>query len=163
MASRRADHDDYESLPEWAKATLREHATDARSHVYTLADFATASTHDEVWNAAQRQLVREGTIQNYLRMLWGKKVLEWSRTPEEAWHVLVELNNRYALDGRDPNSYSGIGWVLGRFDRPWGPVRPIYGTIRYMSSDATRRKLGLRGYLARWGAGEPLLRRSKLA
>lgn len=152
MASRRSDHDDYESLPAWAKATLREHATDARTHLYTLAEFATASTHDEVWNAAQRQLVREGTIQNYFRMLWGKKVLEWSRTPEEAWAVLVELNNRYALDGRDPNSYSGIGWVFGRYDRPWAPKREVYGVIRYMSSSNTVKKLDLGDYLERFGA-----------
>ena len=93
-----------------------------------------------------------GTIHNYLRMLWGKKVLEWSTTPEEAMETLIELNNKYAIDGRDPNSYSGIFWVFGRYDRAWGPERPIFGKVRYMSSDNTAKKLKLKGYLARWGA-----------
>jgi deoxyribodipyrimidine photo-lyase len=150
MDWQRQDYDDYESLPEWAKATLNKHATDAREHIYTLEQFATASTHDELWNAAQRQLVKEGTVQNYLRMLWGKKVLEWSRTPEEAWAILVELNNRYALDGRDPNSYSGIGWVFGRYDRPWVPERNVYGVIRYMSSTNTVKKLDMGDYEERF-------------
>ncbi len=90
-------------------------------------------------------------MQNYLRMLWGKKVLEWSPTPEQALDVLLELNNRYALDGRDPNSYSGIFWVFGRYDRAWGPERPIFGKIRYMTSDSTVRKLDLKRYLQRYG------------
>ena len=92
-------------------------------------------------------------MHNYLRMLWGKKVLEWAPSPRVAFDWLVELNNRYAVDGRDPNSYTGISWVFGRYDRPWGPVRPIFGTIRYMSSDSTRRKMDLGGYLARYGGG----------
>jgi deoxyribodipyrimidine photo-lyase len=90
-------------------------------------------------------------MHNYLRMLWGKKVIAWSSSPEQAWERLIELNNRYALDGRDPNSYAGISWVFGRFDRAWGPERPIYGTVRYMTSDSTRRKLRLREYLRRYG------------
>lgn len=90
-------------------------------------------------------------MQNYLRMLWGKKVLEWSRTPQEALETLIELNNRYALDGRDPNSYSGIFWVFGRYDRAWGPERPIFGKIRYMTSDSTVRKLDLKKYLQKYG------------
>jgi deoxyribodipyrimidine photo-lyase len=84
-------------------------------------------------------------------MLWGKKVLEWSARPEDAFASLVELNNKYALDGRDPNSYTGITWVFGRYDRAWGPERPIFGTVRYMSSDNTARKLSVKGYLARYG------------
>ena len=84
-------------------------------------------------------------------MLWGKKVLEWSRSPRAALATMIELNNKYAVDGRDPNSYSGIFWTLGRYDRPWGPERPIFGTVRYMSSDATRKKLDLAAYLRRWG------------
>jgi deoxyribodipyrimidine photo-lyase len=151
FAARRPDHDRYESLPEWARSTLAAHEGDARSPAYDRARLEAASTHDELWNAAQRQLVREGVMPNYLRMLWGKKVLEWSRSPREALEHLIELNNRYALDGRDPNSYSGIFWCLGRFDRPWGPQRPIFGSVRYMSSDATRRKLDVQPYLERWG------------
>ena len=90
-------------------------------------------------------------MHNYLRMLWAKKILEWSPSPEDALQVLIELNNRYALDGRNPNSYSGIFWTLGRFDRAWGPVRPIFGKIRFMSSDSTKRKLKLTKYLAKYG------------
>jgi deoxyribodipyrimidine photo-lyase len=86
-----------------------------------------------------------------MRMLWGKKILEWSPSPEEAFRVMIRLNDRYAIDGRDPNSYAGMGWVLGRFDRPWAPERPVYGQIRYMSSDAAVKKLKMKGYLARWG------------
>ncbi len=147
----RDDYDRYESLPDWSRATLQKHARDRRQHVYSLDEFARARTHDRLWNAAQTQLVREGRIHNYLRMLWGKKILEWSATPRDALDVMTELNNRYAVDGRDPNSYSGIFWVLGRYDRPWGPERPIFGTVRYMSSDNTRRKLKVEQYLKRFG------------
>jgi len=151
MAIRRPDFDRYESLPPWARRTLTEHAADVRPVTYDLEAFAGSRTHDPLWNAAQRELVQDGRMQNYLRMLWGKKILEWSPTPEDALAVMIELNNRYAVDGRDPNSYSGIFWVLGRYDRAWGPERPIYGTIRYMTSDSTRKKLKLTRYLARYG------------
>jgi deoxyribodipyrimidine photo-lyase len=142
--------DRFETLPEWARRTLAEHAGDPRPHRYELAALDAAGTHDRLWNAAQVQLVREGRIHNYLRMLWGKKILEWTRGPEEALEVMFELNDRYAIDGRDPNSTSGICWILGRYDRPWGPVRPIFGTIRYMSSENTARKFELDGYLRRY-------------
>ena len=144
------DFANYESLPEWALKTLEEHANDPRPVTYTLEELDTAATHDRVWNAAQNQLRQTGRIHNYLRMLWGKKILEWSPHPKDAMAVMIELNNRYALDGRDPNSYSGIAWCLGRFDRAWGPERPIFGKIRYMSSDNTQRKLRLKPYLERW-------------
>ena len=91
-------------------------------------------------------------MHNYLRMLWGKKILQWTPSPREALAVMIELNNKYALDGRDPNSYAGIFWVLGRYDRPWGPERAIFGKIRFMSSAATKRKLELAQYLARYGS-----------
>jgi deoxyribodipyrimidine photo-lyase len=149
-------YDRYDTLPEWARLTLEEHAEDPREHIYTLDELAEAQTSDELWNAAQRQLVHEGVIQNYLRMLWGKRILEWTRHPREALDVMIELNNRFALDGRDPNSYSGIFWVLGRFDRGW-PERPIFGKVRSMTSASTRRKLRLDGYLARWGEQPTLL------
>lgn len=145
----RDDIDRYESLPPWARTTLEAHAADPRPHLYDRATLEGASTADEIWNAAQRELVRTGRMHNYLRMLWGKRVLEWTAEPPAAVQMLIELNNRWALDGRDPNSYSGIFWVFGRYDRPWGPERPIFGTVRYMSSDATRRKLRLSRYLAR--------------
>jgi deoxyribodipyrimidine photo-lyase len=140
MTSRRPDYDRWESLPRWAQATLIDHLGDARKH-------------DPLWNAAQRQLVHDGVIHNYLRMLWGKKVLEWSSDPRVALEHLIELNNRYAIDGRDPNSYSGIFWVFGRYDRPWGPIRPIFGAIRFMTSDNTMKKHACKKYLQRFGPG----------
>jgi deoxyribodipyrimidine photo-lyase len=142
------DYDTFESLPGWAQTTLNEHRTDPRPWLYTLEELDASQTHDPIWNAAQNELRRTGRMHNYLRMLWAKKILEWSETPEAAIAVLIELNNRYALDGRNPNSYSGIFWTLGRFDRAWGPVRPIFGKIRFMSSDSTKRKLKLKQYLA---------------
>ncbi len=145
-------HRRYDGLPSFALQTLDKHRADRRPVVYDIATLDAARTHDPLWNAAQRQLVREGVIHNYLRMLWGKKVLEWSTSPEVAFDVLVELNNRYALDGRNPNSWSGIAWCFGRFDRAWGPERPIFGTVRYMSSDNTARKIDVKGYLRRYAA-----------
>jgi len=140
------EHNQFESLPDWAKTTLMEHASDERVQ-YTLKQITEADTHDEIWNAAQRQLVRDGIIHNYLRMLWGKRILEWSPSPQIAAEWMIELNDKYALDGRDPNSYTGIFWVLGRHDRAWGPERAIFGKIRYMSSANTRRKFDLKPYL----------------
>jgi deoxyribodipyrimidine photo-lyase len=145
-------YDTYGSLPSWARATMEKHADDVRDPSYTLAELDGATTYDPIWNAAQRELRQDGRLHNYLRMLWGKKILQWTRSPEEALAVMVELNNKYALDGRDPNSYSGIFWTLGRYDRPWGPEREIFGTIRYMSSDNTARKVKLKGYLERYAA-----------
>jgi deoxyribodipyrimidine photo-lyase len=150
MTTHCVDYDRYESLPEWSRATLEKHAGDPRRFGYSLDAFAAARTHDELWNAAQTQLVHHGRIHNYLRMLWGKKILEWTASPRDALTVMIELNNRYALDGRDPNSYSGIFWCLGRYDRPWGPERPIFGAVRYMSSENTRRKLRVHKYLRRF-------------
>lgn len=135
------------ALPAWARATLARHAADARVHVYSLAEWETGATHDPLWNAAQRELTATGTIHNYLRMLWGKKVIEWSRSPDEAYRTLVHLNNKYALDGRDPNSWTGILWCFGLFDRPWAPERKVLGQVRYMSSENTARKFRLGPYL----------------
>jgi len=147
FAAHRGDYSQFDSLPEWAKKTLRAHARDKRPYVYGLAQFALANTHDSLWNAAQNQLAREGRIHNYLRMLWGKKILEWSKSPQEAARIMIHLNNKYALDGRNPNSYTGIFWVLGRYDRPWAPERPIFGVIRYMSSENTARKFSVKDYV----------------
>ncbi|MGI9473090.1 MAG: deoxyribodipyrimidine photolyase [Rubripirellula sp.] len=145
------DYDKFESLPEWARKTLEEHQSDPRPAVYDLQEFEEAATHDPLWNAAQRQIVDTGVMHNYMRMLWGKKILHWSATPRDALAVMIELNNKYGLDGRDPNSYSGIFWVLGRYDRAWGPKRPIFGSVRYMTSDSAKRKLRLKQYLERFG------------
>jgi len=141
------NYDKYNSLPDWALQTLEEHSLDERPYVYSFEQLEKAQTHDPVWNAAQNQLVRDGIIHNYLRMLWGKKVLEWTPDPQTALEYLIELNNKYAIDGRDPNSYSGIFWIFGRFDRAWGPERPVYGKVRYMTSQSTAKKINLKNYL----------------
>jgi deoxyribodipyrimidine photo-lyase len=150
MCSHTGDYDQYESLPGWALKTLKDHEKDRRSYLYSLQEFEQGNTHDALWNAAQMQLVREGRIHNYLRMLWGKKILEWTATPREALKVMIELNDKYALDGRDPNSYSGIMWILGRYDRPWGPERSVFGKVRYMSSENTARKVRVAEYMSRY-------------
>jgi deoxyribodipyrimidine photo-lyase len=156
-AARRPDHAEYGSIPAWARRTLEAHAGDRRERLYTREELEEGRTGDPVWNAAQRQLVEEGRIHNAPRMLWGKRVLEWTRSPEEAVATLVHLNDRWALDGRDPNSYSGILWCLGKYDRPWGPERPVFGTVRYMTSASALRKLRLRRWLARFGDGQATL------
>jgi len=147
---KRPDYHQYDSLPLWVVKTFREHEGDRRPYLYTLEEFEEARTHDPVWNAAQRQLLVEGRIHNYLRMLWGKKIVHWTPSPKEALRIMEWLNNRYALDGRDPNSYTGIFWVLGRHDRAWGPERPIFGKVRYMTSESTVRKLHIKEYLEKW-------------
>lgn len=151
-AHHQRDHDRYEGLPAWARSTLELHQDDHRPYLYDREVLELGRTHDPIWNAAQGELRAEGTIHNYLRMLWGKKILEWTASPREAFDLLVELNNRWSIDGRNPNSYTGIGWVLGRYDRPWAPQRPIFGSIRYMSSASTARKIKLDPYLRRYGA-----------
>jgi deoxyribodipyrimidine photo-lyase len=153
LSSRQDDHAAYESLPAWARGTLEAHANDPRPHIYTMEEFREARTHDLLWNAAQRQLLEEGIIHNYLRMLWGKKILEWSPSAPVALEVMIDLNDRFAVDGRDPNSYSGILWCLGRYDRGW-PERPVFGKVRSMSSKATRRKVKLNRYIERFNSDE---------
>lgn len=150
MCWREPNFDRFESLPEWAQESMQEHEQDPREHLYTLEQLDASETRDPIWNAAQRQLVREGRIHNYLRMLWGKKIFQWSSTPRAALGAMIELNNKYALDGRDPNSYSGIFWVLGRYDRAWGPERPVFGKLRYMTSENTAKKHALGEYLKRY-------------
>ena len=139
----RHDYDSISALPDWARATLDKHRHDRRSPLYSFEEFERAKTHDEVWNLAQRQLLACGTMHNYLRMLWGKKIIEWSATPEDALAAMIALFNKYSLDGRDPNTYAGALWCLGKHDRPWFAERPIFGTIRYMSSESTKRKVRL--------------------
>ncbi|MBA3296577.1 MAG: deoxyribodipyrimidine photolyase [Acidobacteria bacterium] len=136
----------FESLPAWAQATLGAHLDDPRPHLYSLAQLDASETDDDVWNAAQRQLRREGWFHGYLRMLWGKKILECSTHPAEALERMEILMNRYSLDGRDPVSYASYGWVLGRYDRPWFD-RPVFGTVRYMTSASAKRKLRMKEYL----------------
>lgn len=150
MCWREPNYDAYDSLPTWAMQTLDDHRHDPRAVVYDLEQLEFAKTGDPIWNAAQRQLLIEGRMHNYLRMLWGKNILGWTKSPEQALQFMIDLNNKYALDGRDPNSYSGIFWVLGRYDRAWGPERQVFGKIRYMTSQNTARKHALRQYLAKY-------------
>lgn len=150
-------HDRYEGLPGWVRATLDAHRADPRPYRYDRDTLEAGRTHDAVWNAAQGQLVAEGWMHNQLRMVWGKKVLEWSATPEEAFHTLLHLNDRWALDGRDANSVAGIAWVFGRYDRPWGPERPVYGLVRYMSTASSARKLQLDATVRRYGGAASTL------
>ena len=140
-----------ESLPQWALDTLAGHASDERLQ-YDLEQLENAQTHDVIWNTTQRQLVAEGWFHGYLRMLWGKKILEWSPDPQTALDRMEHLMNRYSLDGRDPVSYASFTWVLGRYDRPW-PRRPVFGTIRFMSSESARRKLRMKAFLQKYGTG----------
>ncbi len=150
MCAVNENYDRYESLPDWAIKTLEDHESDYRPYLYSLEELENSRTHDSLWNAAQTELLREGRIHNYLRMLWGKKILEWTPSAREALEIMIELNNKYALDGRNPNSYSGIFWTLGRYDRPWGPERNIFGKIRYMSSDRTKQKVSVKKYLEKY-------------
>lgn len=135
----------------WALGTLARHRADAREWVYTERELEQAATHDPLWNAAQRQMVETGWMHGYVRMYWAKKILEWSRTPEDAMAAAIALNDRYEIDGRDPNGYAGIAWaIVGKHDRAWGPERPVYGTVRYMSLASTSRKFDSRTYIRRW-------------
>ena len=143
-------YDSYEAVPKWAQASLEKHATDNRPHTYSLQQLEQAQTHDAVWNAAHRQLVRDGWFHNSMRMLWAKKILEWSAHPRDALKTMTHLMNKYSVDGRNPNSYAGYLWTFGRYDRPWGPERPIFGVVRYLSSANTARKRRLAKYLQKY-------------
>jgi deoxyribodipyrimidine photo-lyase len=143
-----ANYDDYASLPGWARRTLAEHADDRRPQRYTRAQLETGRTGDRYWNAAMQEMRETGYMHNTMRMYWGKKIIEWSSTPEQAWRTALYLNNRYFLDGRDPNSYANVGWLFGLHDRPWRE-RPIFGTVRTMTAGGLDRKYDMDGYLAR--------------
>ncbi len=136
------------ALPDWARRTLAEHDGDEREFTYRRAEFEAARTHDELWNACQDEIRLTGVMHNYVRMLWGKKILEWSKSHAEALRIMTHLNDKYGLDGRDPNSYTGFLWCFGLHDRAWGE-RPVYGKIRSMSSVSTRRKVDADAYIAR--------------
>lgn len=146
-------NDDYERfscLPAWAQTTLHEHRDDPRPTLYSARQLEQAETHDEFWNACQRQMVQSGYMHGYMRMYWGKKILEWSSDPEDAFALTIELNDRYEIDGRDPNGYAGVAWCYGLHDRPW-VERPIFGKVRYMNANGIKRKFKRIGdYLLRW-------------
>jgi deoxyribodipyrimidine photo-lyase len=138
--------DTLDALPDWARATLRKHASDKRDPIYTRDHFERAETHDQLWNATQRELLRDGKIHGYYRMYWGKKIIEWSATHQDALDTMIYLHDKYALDGRDPNTYTNILWCFGLHDRPWGE-RPIFGMVRYMSLDGMKRKTDVDAYV----------------
>ncbi len=141
--------DDYESLdalPSWARETLAKHDGDPRPWLYTSAQLERAETHDELWNATQKELLRRGTIHGYYRMYWGKKIMEWSASHAEALGAMIGLHDKYALDGRDPNTYTNILWCFGLHDRPWFE-RPVFGQVRYMSYDGMKRKTDVAAYV----------------
>ena len=143
-------YDKYEqAIPNWAKTALKNASTDKREYLYTTKQLENAQTHDPAWNAAQIQMVNTGYMAGYMRMYWGKKVIEWSKTPEQAFETLIYLNNKYELDGRDPNGYCGVAWCFGKHDRPW-TKRPIFGTIRYMNYAGLKRKFDIDKYCRRW-------------
>jgi deoxyribodipyrimidine photo-lyase len=136
-----------EAFPNWAKATLKVHLGDRREYLYSLEQFEKAQTHDDLWNAAQNEMVIRGKMHGYLRMYWAKKILEWSSSPEEALKTAIYLNDRYSLDGRDPNGYAGIAWSIGGVhDRAW-PERPIFGKIRFMSYKGSKSKFNIQKYI----------------
>ena len=139
-------YDSFEGLPEWAKKTLSEHGNDGREYTYTLKDLEGEKTHDPYWNAAQKEMRVTGKMHGYMRMYWGKKILEWSRTPEEGFKNALFLNNKYELDGRDPSGFTGVAWCFGKHDRPWGE-RKIFGKVRYMNAAGLKRKFNVEGYL----------------
>ncbi len=139
-------YDSFKAIPDWAKKTLREHRQDKREYLYSLDELEQARTHDSYWNAAQQEMVITGKMHNYMRMYWGKKILEWISSPEEAFRTALYLNNKYELDGRDPNSFAGVAWCFGKHDRPWGK-RKIFGNVRYMNDAGLRRKFKIDDYV----------------
>jgi deoxyribodipyrimidine photo-lyase len=139
-------YDSFEGLPVWVKKTLKGHRSDKRRYLYTLEELENAKTHDDYWNAAQREVTITGKMHGYMRMYWGKKIIEWTTDPEEAFQRAIYLNNKYELDGRDPNGYAGVAWCFGKHDRPWRP-REIFGTVRYMTSEGLERKFDMSVYL----------------
>jgi deoxyribodipyrimidine photo-lyase len=141
-------YDRFSGLPGWAITTLGVHAKDVREYIYTAAEFERAETHDPYWNAAQMEMRKTGKMHGYMRMYWGKKILEWTESPEEAFEIALSLNNRYELDGRDPNGYTGIAWCFGRHDRAW-KERPVYGKVRYMNAKGLSRKFDADAYAER--------------
>lgn len=145
------NYDTPEGLPEWSKKELEIHRNDERDYVYSRYDFEKATTHDPLWNAAQRQMAVSGLMHGYMRMYWAKKILEWTPYPEKAYETAVYLNDKYSLDGRDPNGYAGIAWAIGGLhDRAWAS-RPVYGKIRYMNDKGCARKFNVAEYISRWG------------
>lgn len=141
-------YDAYEGLAPWARRTLNFHRRDKREYQYSQGQFERAETHDPYWNAAQLEMVLTGKMHGYMRMYWGKKILEWTPSPQEGFRIALALNNRYELDGRDPNGFAGVAWCFGQHDRAWAE-RPVYGKVRYMNANGLRRKFDIQAYVQR--------------
>ena len=139
-------YDSFKSLPSWAQKTLNDHRNDRRDPVYSLSQLERGETDDPYWNAAQSEMVINGKMHGYMRMYWGKKLLEWNSDPQTAIRVAIHLNDKYEIDGRDPNGYAGILWCFGKHDRAW-PERPIFGKVRYMNSNGLKRKFDADAYV----------------
>jgi deoxyribodipyrimidine photo-lyase len=139
-------YDSFEAIPDWAKKSLKVHLKDRRPYLYSMEELEEGKTHDPYWNAAQKEMVLKGKMHGYMRMYWGKKILEWTRTPEEGFRVALALNNKYELDGRDPNGFTGVAWCFGKHDRPWGE-RSIFGKVRYMNDKGLERKFDVDRYV----------------
>jgi deoxyribodipyrimidine photo-lyase len=139
-------YDSFSCLPQWAQKTLMEHRKDHRQSMYTRSQLEKAQTHDNYWNAAMKEMKLTGFMHNYMRMYWGKKILEWSKTPKQAFRTTLAVNNTYFLDGRDPNSYAGVAWIFGMHDRAWFE-RPIFGKVRYMAASGLERKCDIQAYV----------------
>lgn len=140
------DPQNLKNLPEWCQQNMRKHARDKRNPAYTPRQIELAETYDELWNATQKEMILRGKIHGYYRMYWGKKIIEWSPAYQEAVDTMVHIHGKYALDGRDPNTYTNILWCFGLHDRPW-PERPIFGKMRYMSLEGMKRKTNTRAYI----------------
>jgi deoxyribodipyrimidine photo-lyase len=149
-------YDSYGGLPRWARENLAAHGKDPRQVVYKVSQLESAQTHDPYWNAAQKEMAITGKMHGYMRMYWGKKILEWSSTPQRAFRTALYLNNKYELDGRDPNGFAGVAWCFGKHDRPWRQ-RPVFGLVRYMNDRGLRRKFDIDGYVHRIAAMEKSL------
>ena len=146
-------YDSFEGLPNWAKSDLIEHMKDQREYEYSLEDLEKAQTHDPYWNAAQKEMVQTGKMHGYMRMYWGKKILEWIKNPAEAFQIALYLNNKYEIDGRDPNGFTGVAWCFGKHDRPW-PSRPVFGKVRSMSSSGLQKKFDVDAYVKKVKSGK---------
>ena len=143
-------YDSFDGLAAWAQQTLNDHRNDPRDYVYSLEQWEAARIHDELWNAAQNELITTGKLHGFMRMYWAKKILEWSSSPDEALAIGIYLNDAYALDGRDPNGYVGVAWSVGGVhDRAWFE-RPVYGKIRYMNANGCARKFDVKSYIRRY-------------
>jgi deoxyribodipyrimidine photo-lyase len=147
-------YDSFSGLPNWARQTLSKHQHDAKEYKYTRDELEQARTHDEYWNAAQMQMVLTGKMHGYMRMYWGKKILEWTATPQGAYDIALNLNNKYEIDGRDPNGFSGVAWCFGKHDRPWGE-RSVFGNVRYMNANGLKRKFDADSYARRYSRSTP--------